>query len=176
MPTIVGPTLPEPHSSTVESIRGELVEEFGVDPYPNPNPHFTLYPLDDEVPPGAVESAVRDATAGHDPVSVRTDGVGVFPGNHVWLPVAKSPRLTSLHADVVEAVTELGTAPMPYYDPHRWFPHVGFALGVDDDLAGELVTHLLEYDLAWEVTVDNVTVTRLPADGGNHEVVASVDL
>jgi hypothetical protein len=53
---------------------------------------------------------------------------------------------------------------------------VGFALGVDDDLAGELVTHLLEYDLAWEVTVDNVTVTRLSADGGNHEVVASVDL
>lgn len=176
MATIVGPTLPEPYYSTVESIRDDLVEAFGVEEYVNPFPHFTLYALDDDVDTAAVVDAVETATADHDPVAVHTDGVGVFPGNAVWLPVAKSPALTALHADVVEAVADLGDAPVPYYRPHRWFPHVGFALGLDDDRAGEAVSLLLDYDLEWDFTVDTVAVTRPPAPGERYERVATVDL
>lgn len=176
MATIIGPTLPDPYYSTVESIRGELVDTFGVDEYANPFPHFTLYPLDDDVDVAAIEAAVEEATDGHDPISVHTDGIGVFPGNAVWLPVAKSPALTALHADVVAAVQELGTPPMPYYEPYRWLPHVGFALGLDDELTGDIVSFLMDYDLEWDFTVDNVTITAPPADGEPFEIAASIDL
>lgn len=176
MPTIIGPTLPDPYYSTVESIRGDIVDAFGVEAYPNPFPHFTLYPLDDDVDTAAVRAAVEEVVKDHGPLSAHTDGVGVFPGNAVWLPVAKSPELASLHADVVAAVDDLGTAPMPYYEPHRWFPHVGFALGLTDDQTGDVLRFLLDYDLEWDFTVDNVTVTRPPPGGDEFEVVASVAL
>ncbi|WP_440008180.1 2'-5' RNA ligase family protein [Halomicrococcus sp. SG-WS-1] len=176
MATIIGPTLPDPYYSTVESIRDELVDKFGVDEYVNPFPHFTLYALDDDVDTATVEAAVEEATEEHSPFSVHTDGIGIFPGNVVWLPVAKSPQLTALHSDVVRAVENLGTAPEPYYEPQRWFPHVGFALDVDDERTRDIVSFLLEYDFEWDFTVDNITITRPPADRSEYEVVASVDL
>ncbi|WP_458186527.1 2'-5' RNA ligase family protein [Haladaptatus sp. NG-WS-4] len=77
-----------------------------------------LYALNDEVDIAIVEVAVEEAAEEHAPFSVHTDGIGIFPGNHVWLPVAKFPQLTALHSDVVEAVGDLGTAPVPFYCPY----------------------------------------------------------
>lgn len=176
MTTIIGPTLPDPYFSTVESIWDELVDEFGIDRYINPFPHFTLYALNDEVDIATVESAIEETAGEHAPFSVHTDGIGIFPGNHVWLPVAKSPQLTALHADVVRAVEDSGTAPVPFYEPHRWFPHVGLALGIDDERTCDIIAFLLERDFEWDFTVDNITITRPPADGKEHEIVASIDL
>ena len=176
MTIIIGPTLPDPYFSTIKSVRDDLVAEFGVDEYTNPFPHFILYPLDDTVDTTAVVAAVEEAAEHHDPVAVHTDGIGVFPGNAVWLPVAKSPQLTALHSGVVGAVEDLGMAPMPYYEPHRWFPHVGFALGLDDERTCDIVGFLLNYDFEWDFTVDNITITRPPADGAAYEVAASIDL
>lgn len=176
MPTIIGPTLPDPYYSTVESVREDLVAKFGVDEYANPFPHFTLYPLDEAADVPAVEAAVEAAVADHEPVTVHTDGIGIFPGNVVWLPVAKSPQLAALQADVVGAVEDLGTPPVPYYEPHRWFPHVGFALDLGDELTEDVVGFLLDYDFEWDFTVDNVAITRPPADGADYEIAGSVDL
>lgn len=175
MVTIVGPTLPEPYYGTVESVWDDLVERFGIDRYANPYPHVTLYALDDGVDIGAVETALEAVTDDHGPFPVHTDGVGVFPGNHVWIPVARSPQLTDLHRDVVAALEELGTAPTPYYEPRRWFPHVGLALDLDAERAGEVVSFLLDYDLEWDLTLDNVTVTRPSGTGPEHDA-ASVEL
>lgn len=176
MPTITGCTLPEPYYSTVESIRGELVDAFGVDEYANPFPHFTLYALDEDVDVQAVVTAVEAVTEDRDPLSVHTDGIGLFPQNVVWLPVAKSPQLAGFQSDVVHAVDDIGTPPVPYYEPHRWFPHVGFAVGEDDEQAGDIVEFLLDYDLEWDFTVDTVAITRPPGDGGKYERLASIDL
>lgn len=176
MATIIGCTLPDPYYSTVESIRNELVDTFGVDEYVNPFPHFTLYPLDDDVDIAAVTTAVEEATEEQSPFSVHTDGIGVFPRTAVWLPVAKSPELTALQSDVVQAVERFGPPPVPYYEPHRWFPHVGFAVSDDDEQTSDIVEFLLDYDFEWDFTVDNITITRPPADGEKYEVVASIDL
>lgn len=176
MPTVIGCTLPDPYYSTVESIRAELVDAFGVDEYANPYPHFTLYALDGDADVPAVVTAVEEATEGQGPLSVHTDGIGLFPQNVVWLPVAKSPRLTTFQSDVAQAVGDVGTPPVPYYEPHRWFPHVGFAVGDDDEQTSDIVEFLLDYDLEWDFTVDTVTITRPPDDGGKYERIVSVDL
>ena len=110
---IVGPTLPEPYHSDVESVWNEIAEEFGTNGISNPIPHFTLYGLDVDSDIDALERALETTLGDWDPFEVRTDGLGIFPGDHVWIPVAKSPRLTSLHQDVVEVARECGTAPTP---------------------------------------------------------------
>lgn len=176
MPTIIGCTLPDPYYSTVESIRDDLVEAFGVDEYANPFPHFTLYPLDDDVDIPAVVTAVEEVADDQSPFPVHTDGIGVFPQNAVWLPVAKSPELAAFQSEVVEAVETLGPPPVPYYEPHRWFPHVGFAFAENDEQTGDIVEFLLGYDLEWDVTVDTITITRPPAEGEQYEKLASIDL
>jgi len=111
-PTIIGRTLPDPYYSTVESVRDDLVETFGVDEYVNPFPHFTLYPLDEGVDVSAVVTALEEVTEDQSPFPVHTDGIGLFP----------------------------------------------------------------HYDFEWDFTVDNVTITRPPADGEQYEVLASIDL
>lgn len=190
MAVIVGPTLPEPHSERVERVWDDLVDRFGIDRYANPHPHVTLYGLAETADVAAVADAVERVAARHSPFTVRADGLGVFPGAHVYVPVAKSPALLDLHRDAVEALAPLGDAPTDFYEPERWFPHVGLALSLDADLAGEVVGDLLDREFDpeggegpaggewadWEFTVDNVSVTRPPADGDEHELVARADL
>jgi len=176
MTVIVDPTLPDPYYERVETVWDDLVAEFGIDRYVNPYPHVTLYALDDVSNVAVVEDAVRDVAANHGPVPVQTDGIGVFPQNAVWLPVARSPELASLHRDVVSGIEGHGDPPVPFYDPARWFPHVGFALGLDDDLTGEIVTYLLNYDFEWSFTFETIAITRPPAEGAEHELVAEIEL
>lgn len=189
MAIIVGPTLPEPYFERVERLWDDLADRFGIDRYVNPYPHVTLYGLAETADVTAVEDAAERVAARHSPFTVRTDGLGVFPGAHVYVPVAKSPALLDLHRDAVEALSPLGDAPTDYYEPERWFPHVGLALSLDADLAGEVVGDLLDRGFDWEddgvegggptdweFTVDNLSITRPPADGGGHELVARFDL
>lgn len=175
MSIIVGPTLPEPHYSTVKQVWADLDAEFGFGDVVNPFPHFTLYGLDD-ADIDAVERVVADVAANHEPFSVRTDGIGVFPGNHVYVPVTHSRTLGALHYEMVDELRALGESLMPFYEPGSWFPHVGLALGVDDEQTGEVVSFLLDYDFAWEFTVDNVEVEFLGDEASQFERVASVDL
>jgi 2'-5' RNA ligase len=176
MAIIVGPTLPDPYFERVEAVWDDLADRFGIDRYVNPYPHVTLYGLDDAADIDAVVAAVERITAAHDPFTVRTSGLGTFPGAHVYVPVAKSPALLDLHRDAVDALAPLGDAPTDYYELERWFPHVGLALSLDTALAGEVVGDLLERGFDWAFTVDNVSVTRPAAGGGEHELVATVDL
>lgn len=77
---------------------------------------------------------------------------------------------------MVDELRALGESLMPFYEPGSWFPHVGLALGVDDEQTGEVVSFLLDYDFAWEFTVDNVEVEFLGDEASQFERVASVDL
>jgi 2'-5' RNA ligase len=177
MAVIVGPTLPEPHFDRVESVWATLADRFDVDRYVNPYPHVTLYGLEESVDVDAVVAAAERVAAAHDPFTVRTSGLGIFPGAHVYVPVAKSPAMLDLHRDAVDALAPLGRAPTDYYEPDGWFPHVGLALALDPERAGEVAGALLD-DAAfdWTFTVDNVSITRPAATGTEYELVASVDL
>ena len=177
MTVIVGPTLPEPYYSDVEDAWNAIAEVFGTNGISNPIPHFTLYGLDLGTDLDALEVALRDTVEGTDPFTLRTDGLGVFPGDHVWIPVARSRALDDLHREVVRTTTAHGSAPTPYYEPDRWFPHIGLALGFDSDTVGDIVGFLREreYDFGREFTVDNVEVTARTDPDEEIERVASID-
>lgn len=176
MSVIVGPLLPEPHYGRVEAMWGAVADEFGANGVTNPHPHFTLYGLAADADLDAVEAAVARVAADHDPFAVHTDGLGIFPGHHVWLPVAKSPALLDLHRDAVRALDGLAAPPTPYYEPERWFPHVALALRLDRERAGAVASFLLANDLEWSFEVDTVAVTRPPPGADEHELVATVEL
>jgi hypothetical protein len=148
---IVGPTLPEPYYSDVEAVWSEIAEEFGHHGVSNPIPHFTLYGLDGTADIDALEGALETALGDWDPFEVRTDGLGIFPGDHVWIPVAKSPSLTTLQQDVVEVAQE-------------------------SQRVGDIVRFLRTFDFDFErqFTVDNVEITHRPAGAEEFERVASV--
>jgi 2'-5' RNA ligase len=174
--TIIGCELPDPYFERVASARADVVAEFGVDEYANPFPHFTLAALPEDADAAAVAHAVEAVTEDQPPFAVQTDGLGVFPQHVVWLPVAKSPDLAAFHAETAAAVEDFGTPPVPYYQPHRWFPHVGFGVADDAAEAGAIVEYLLDYDFDWSFTVDTVTVTRPPEPGEQYEKLAQFDL
>ena len=174
MSTIVGCPLPEPYDGRVESIREELVAAFGVEGYPNSFPQFTLCALPEDVEIPLVVGAVERAVDNRSPMMVHTDGIGVFPQGVVWLPVAKSPELAVLQSAVVRELEE--PAPVPYYEPGRWFPHVGFAGTGSDGQTGAIVEFLLEYDLDWEFTVEEITITCPPAEGELREQLTAIDI
>lgn len=173
---IVGPTLPEPYYSDVETVWDAIEAEFGDHGVSNPVPHFTLYGLDGAADIDALAAELETVLSDWDPFEVRTDGLGIFPGDHVWIPVAKSPHLTSLHEDVVAVAREFGTAPTPYYEPHRWFPHVALALGFESTRVGDVVRYLRtsDYDFERQFTVDNVEITYRPEGADEFERVASI--
>lgn len=174
MSLIVGCLPPEPYYSRVESIWDAIADECGDNGIVNPYPHFTLYHLgagDAE----AVEATVRDAVAETDPFGVRTGGLGVFSGHHVYMPVTHSERLDRLHRTVVSALETHGPAPTAYYDPGNWFPHIALATGIDGRRVPEIVEFLLDYDLEWEFTVDTVAITHRPEDADQHELVGTVE-
>jgi len=94
------------------------------------------------------------------------------------LPEPQYSTVTSIREELVETfgVDEFGPASEPFYEPHRWFPHVGFAFA---DAAAEttaIAEFLLDYDLDWQFTVGTVTITRPPEDGDLYETVATMDL
>lgn len=91
MPTIIGCTLPDPYYSKIQSVREELVDTFGVDEYANPFPHFTLYPLNEEVDIPSVVTAIKGVTENQEPFSVHTDGIGVFPPISFGFPSRSPP-------------------------------------------------------------------------------------
>lgn len=153
----------------------DIDAEFGDNGISNPYPHFTLYGLGDADLDAVVETVERVADE-HGPFSVRTDGVGVFPGNHAYIPVTHSNELGNLHTSIVDELTQLGDSLMPFYEPGSWFPHIGLALGVDDDQISDVVSFLLDYDFAWEFVVDNIEIEHRPEDESEFERIASIDL
>ncbi|MFC6992992.1 2'-5' RNA ligase family protein [Haladaptatus sp. GCM10025707] len=158
MSIIVGALLPDPYYERIESVWADIEAEFGANGIHNPFPHFTQYGVTEPATVPVVESALEAVVARHDPVTVRTDGIGIFPGNTFYIPVTQSRALAQLHEDVVDDVSRLGDAPSSYYEPGSWFPHVGLAIQIPDANTGDLASFLLDYDFSWEFDIETLAV------------------
>ncbi|WP_227132196.1 2'-5' RNA ligase family protein [Halorubellus salinus] len=151
-------TLPDEHHQRVLDVWDDLADEFDLNPAGElPPPHIS-YHVAERYDPATVESRLHSVAADTEPFTVYTGGVGVFTAAPVvYLPLARSPALASLHDSLWNRLTEFAEHADSYYHPDRWFPHVTLAYySLERDQLGDVVEYLGEREFAWEMDINDV--------------------
>ncbi len=165
--------LTEPHYARVEQLWQGLKQRFGVgSPKATAVPHFS-YHISPEYDLEALKQVLVETAVSTPPFITKTTGIGIFPGEKpvVYLPVARTPELQTLHNILWPRLQNMaqGSAPeSAYYAASNWFPHI--TLGHSDitrESLGPIVTWLNSQSLAWELQVTNLTLLH---DNGERHV------
>jgi 2'-5' RNA ligase len=131
-----------------------------------PYPHFS-YQIAAGYGREAIEARLRTVARDLPPFRVATTGLGQFDGPWpvVFIAVERTALLQSIHEKVWNACLPLSTAPVQYYRPEVWVPHVTLAHGEERNsvpLSGEVVAkirnELQSEDFRWELPIDNLTL------------------
>lgn len=117
-----------------------------------------------------IPEAVRARLSALAPLPVQWASLGVFPSSEgvVFLSPVISTDLLALHRDVWQLFINHLTAPVPYYRPGQWVPHVTLAFGVAAHQLGA-VTELLSRQ-AWPKggSIDRLLVGDYRIEGGSR--------
>ena len=68
-----------------------------------------------------------------EPIPLRIEAVGVFPGGVLFLPCVMNDHLTNEHRRVRQRVSSLVEGHWPYVAPGAWTPHITVAVGLSRD-------------------------------------------
>lgn len=165
------------HYNEVERLWSELTSHLGLKGvYRTPYPHFSYhvaagYDVD------RLSSALEEVAARTASFRVSTAGIGLFTGPHpvLYIPVVRTPQLSSFHALLWERVSPAATGIIEYYHPERWVPHITLAEhDLDATAAGRAVEFLLNRNLHWDVIIDNVAL--IYDTGARQELRLRLDL
>ncbi len=143
----------------VEELWDELEARLGVRSVRRaPWPHFS-YQVGDYDEAGVHQVLERVANAACS-FRVVISGLGIFTGVRpiLYLPVVRVPEVSEMHRRVWDAMEDVCTAPVDYYRPARWVPHVTLAEDdLDDATLGAAVRMLSTRSLPSAASVDNLT-------------------
>lgn len=153
--------LPEPISSLLKSLWGELAEECaltGVEM--TPIPHFSWLVME-----GYDQSKMSEffgrKTIEALSFSAQTSGLGLFTGESpvAYIPLVKDSNLLSCHARLWDCLKDIMTGVNTFYNPDNWLPHITIAYG-DVDLVKLvcLVEKLASRSFNWTFPVDNLAL------------------
>ncbi|WP_420627223.1 2'-5' RNA ligase family protein [Candidatus Leptofilum sp.] len=162
--------LEEPHFSQVSPKLADLKRKFGVgSPQATAVPHFS-YHVAPEYDIEKLKAVLVETAVTTPPFTVKTTGIGIFPGKLpvLYIPVARTPELQTLHTALWSRLRAVTRAPLDYYSPPNWFPHI--TLGHSDitpENLGVIVIWLNRQSLAWDVQVTNLTLLH---DNGKQHV------
>lgn len=154
----------------VRDLWSELDHDFGVRRAAElvPFPHLTYQVAGDYDFP-RLDTALRALAPTLSPVAVRTSGLGVFAGPSpvLYLAVVRTPALEILHRTVWDATSATGTDLSPYYLPSdAWVPHITLAqFDLTPEILSAIVARLAFHPLAWDMTLDSLSVARCDQDG-----------
>lgn len=123
----VGVALDADHVVAVERLRRRLDLS---PPTGRSVPHISLLVLPDAGPDtlGAVGTACAAVAARTRPFTVTARGLAVFQSPDrdlvLYVPVARTPQLEELHADLFERASAMGVTVDGHFAPGTWFPHI----------------------------------------------------
>lgn len=161
MPGIVS-LIDESHSRTVVEIRRRLNDELGIrTPIHNHYPHFS-YQVANQYDDEKLARVIRRLSKEQEPLTVRTNGIGVFSDSEpfiVYVPLVRDAQLSQFHERVWDRTTSAGTGFQSYYRPDHWTPHVTIASVEKADLGG-VVDLMSEYSLRWELEIDTIAAIQ----------------
>lgn len=166
-------TILEPaYRARVEAIMQELKEQCGIaGGFVTPIPHFS-YSIAPRYDQEGLQARLGALAAATRPFSVRTAGLGLFPGERpvVFLAVVKTPELMAFHQRVWEQTIDLAEAPSPYYAPDRWVPHITVAMfDVTRENINCLMQRLAFAPIDWELKVNQIGTIIQPPGGVGTE-------
>ena len=149
------------HNQLVEELWAELEQEFSVHGvYVTPYPHFS-YHVAQEYDVDKIESVLQRITSNITTFMVRTSGLGVFTGNPpvLYIPVARSLKLTQLHQELWQEISPASSGVQEYYHPDQWMPHITIGFGdISKDKLSQIIPFLAERDFNWQITVNNIAL------------------
>jgi 2'-5' RNA ligase len=131
-----------------------------------PYPHFS-YQIAAEYDRQTIEATLRELAHELPPFRIRTTGIAQFeePWPVVFIAVERTTTLRSIHEKVWNACLPFSRAPVQYYRPDSWIPHITLAHGEERDsvpLPGELVARirrsLPSHHFQWDLPIDNLTL------------------
>ena len=154
--------LDDEHYALVEGVWARLEKEFGVrGMYAMTRfPHFS-YQIAEDYDMDGVGKFLQEMAQNMSPFRIRTAGLGVFTiGNPVlYIPVVRSPELSALHEKLWNEIAKTASAPINYYRPEMWVPHITLAHGdINRDQLGEIMRALGDSDFHWEATISNLSL------------------
>ena len=142
----------------------------------SPVPHVT-YQAAKKYDIGLLSRIAEDLASKLRPVRVHASGLGVFTGPRpiVYIPVVRTPELSSFHLAVWSAASVAAQDGVDgYLHPARWIPHITLAQGdVTPENLGPIIERLEREPLEWELTLDNISVIRGKGPDRPQELVST---
>lgn len=154
-------------SERVMELTEQLESKFGLTGVKvTPYPHLTL--LTAEVVDMEELKQYLEQTCLHtDNFSVRTTGLGLFPGVNpvIYIPVLRNPTLNKFHQNLHHDISEMSTEMGLYYNANMWLPHITLALGdTTPEVLGPVLAFLCQFNFNWEITLNNLTILQKCGD------------
>jgi hypothetical protein len=161
--------LDEEHQLAVWELWADIEREFGVKLSDTHVPHFSYHVATVYAQP-ALDEVLATISATTAPVRTASFFVGVInaPPPLFFLPLVRNDALSALHRRLWAELASIATRPMERYAAERWFATVNLAPDLERDISRKLLPFLLERNLAWDITVDNVCLLH---DTGERQVL-----
>jgi 2'-5' RNA ligase len=135
----------------------------------NPLPHFS-WQAAENYPEPATETAIKSIAGRLRPFKVQVAGLGIFTGQKpvLYLALVKTEELAQVHKYIWQQVSKIATAPVPYYSPQNWVPHITLAWGdAQADSLACAIQMLASQPLDWQLEVNNLSIVgQLPSQAG----------
>lgn len=158
--------LDETHGRRLEEIWSDLSARFGLTSgFTTRYPHFSFLSAE-TVDAASVDRALSALARGLETLTVRTAGLGYFPGDTpvIFLPVVRTIELSRIHAAIWNDCRGSVVDPSPIFSPETWLPHITLALdGLTEIDPAPVIEWLAGHDLAWTIPIDNLAV--ISSDG-----------
>ena len=125
-----------------------------------PLPHFS-WQAAEEFDLERVEEAVRTLAEQEQPLTVHTNGLGIFTGKSpvLYTSLVKTRALLELQERVWQAVNPCAVRPNAYYEPVSWVPHVTLAYrDITPDNLTCALQNLAFQKIAMEIRVDHLAL------------------
>ncbi|MCC7359970.1 MAG: 2'-5' RNA ligase family protein [Anaerolineales bacterium] len=159
------------HDDQLNGLVAELAQVFNLArQHLPPFPHFS-YQIAPRYDRAGLPEALAQVARRHAPLSVRTSGLGLFPGDDpvLYLPLVRTAALSALHADLWATLAPFAVEPPPLYAPDQWTPHLTLISGgLSAAGLGEAVQRLLPRGLYWNIAISALSFI---ADSGAAQFI-----
>lgn len=156
----VASLLDSTHAALVRGLWAELNDVLGITGMEiSPLPHFT-YAAARDFDVDALATMTERLAGRSRRLKVRAAGLALFTGDAatVYLPLVRTPELTSFQLQVWSAAMAVADKGIAHYHPGEWIPHVTLAVGVAPDLAAEVVRLLAGRSFDWVFDIESLSV------------------